>query len=73
MGDVKAFKALSMLHFHGREEEDELIKNANINCFFNEVNLKTNCELYRKYYHIDKLCRNEAIHTMLCQYWRGWY
>lgn len=54
MGDVKAFKALSMLHFHGREEEDELIKNANINCFFNEVNLKTNCELYRKYYHIDK-------------------
>ena len=26
MGDVKAFKALSMLHFHGREEEDELIK-----------------------------------------------
>ena len=54
MGDVKAFKALSMLHFYGREEEDELIKNANINCFFNEVNLKTNCELYRKYYHIDK-------------------
>ena len=51
---LKAYKSLSMIHFHGREEEYELIKNANINCFFNEVNLKTNCELYRKYYHIDK-------------------
>ena len=51
---VDAFKALSMLHFHGRAEEDAIIRNANIQCFFGEVNLEKCCELYRKYYNIDK-------------------
>ena len=54
MSNVKAFKALSMLHFHGRSTEEALIKEANINCFFNEVNLQESSELFRKYYHIDK-------------------
>ena len=54
MSGVKAFKALSMLHFHGRAKEEALIKEANINCFFNEVNLQESSELFRKYYHIDK-------------------
>lgn len=54
IADVDAFKALSMLHFHGKEEEDKIINDANINCIFGEVNLQTNCELYRRYYHIDK-------------------
>lgn len=54
MSGVHAFKALSMLHFHGRSDEEALIKKANIGCFFNESNLQENSEIFRKYYHIDK-------------------
>ena len=54
MSRVDAFKALSMLHFHGRESEDEVIKKANVSCIFGEVDLQKNCELYRRYYHTDK-------------------
>lgn len=54
MSGVNAFKALSMLHFHGRESEDEVIKKANVSCIFGEVDLQKNCELYRRYYHTDK-------------------
>lgn len=54
MSGVNAFKALSMLHFHGREDEEALIKDANINCFFNESNLEENSELFRTYYHTNK-------------------
>lgn len=49
-----AFKALSMLHFHGKAEEDKIINDANIGCLFGEVNLQENCKLYQNYYHIDK-------------------
>ena len=45
MSGVDAFKALSMLHFHGRAEEDEIIKKANVSCLFGEVDLQKNCEL----------------------------
>lgn len=54
MSGVHAFKALSMLHFHGRAEEEKLIKEANISCFFNESNFQKNSKIFRKYYHIDK-------------------
>ena len=54
MEDIHAFKALSMLHFHGIEEESDIINKANVSCLFGEVNLQNNCELYRKYYHVDK-------------------
>ena len=54
MCDVKAFKALSMLHFHGLANEDKLIKEADIDCIFCESNLEKNSELFRKYYHINK-------------------
>ena len=54
MSGVHAFKALSMLHFHGRANESQLINEADISCLFGEVNLQTNCELYRRYYHVDK-------------------
>ena len=54
MSDVKAFKALSMLHFHGRANENDIINEANVSCLFGEVNLEENCELYQKYYHVDK-------------------
>lgn len=54
MSGVNAFKALSMLHFHGRAGENAVINDANVSCIFGEVNLAKNCELYRRYYHIDK-------------------
>ena len=54
MEGVKAFKALSMLHFHGRKEENDKISQAGIDCFFNEVDLSKTSEIFRKYYHIDK-------------------
>lgn len=52
--DIKGFKSLSMIHFHGRKDEDELIRVANINCYFNEVNLAKSSELFRKYYFVEK-------------------
>lgn len=51
MKGVHAFKALSMLHFHGRESEDKLIAEAEIDCYFNEVNLSETSEIFKKYYH----------------------
>lgn len=51
---IHAFKALGMLHFHGRKDENAAIGKANISCYFNEVNLKESSELYRKYYFVDK-------------------
>ena len=54
MSGVHAFKALSMLHFHGRAKESDIINEANISCLFGEVNLQNNCELYRRYYHVNK-------------------
>lgn len=54
MSGVYAFKALSMLHFHGRAKESGIINDANISCLFGEVNLQKNCELYRRYYHVSK-------------------
>ena len=52
--NIHAFKALSMLHFHGKKEENALIEKANIQCYFNEVNLSLSSELFRKYYFIEK-------------------
>lgn len=54
MENVDAFKALSMLHFHGKANENSIIKKANVSCLFGEVDLEKNCELYRRYYHIAK-------------------
>ena len=54
MDGVHAFKALSMLHFHGTEGESDVINKADVSCLFGEVNLEINCQLYRHYYHVDK-------------------
>lgn len=54
MDGVNAFKALSMLHFHGEASENDVINKANVSCLFGEVNLQKSCELYRRYYHVDK-------------------
>lgn len=51
--NVKAFKALSMLHFHGKRGEDEMIKKAGIDVLFNESDLSKSSEIYRKYYDLD--------------------
>lgn len=54
MSGIDAFKVLSMLHFQGIASENERINNADISCILGEVNLKKNCKIYRRYYHIDK-------------------
>lgn len=54
MSGVNAFKVLSMLHFHGRKEEDAAIREADIDCFLSESNLQQNSEIFRRFYHIDK-------------------
>lgn len=62
MDSVNAFKALSMIHFHGRASENELINKTNVSCLFGEVNLEKNCELYRKYYHV---CKPWIVHPFV--------
>ena len=53
MSDVAAFKALSMLHFHGKAGEDKVIREAGIDCLFCESNLQKNSQIYRKYYRLE--------------------
>lgn len=54
MDGVHAFKALSMLHFHGQKEEDAIIRKAGIDCYFCEANLSLTSEIFRKYYHLER-------------------
>ncbi len=54
MDGVDAFKALSMLHFHGRETENANIEKADIACYFNEVDLSKTSEIFRRYYHVER-------------------
>lgn len=54
MDGVHAFKALSMLHFHGRKDENAKIEKAKIQCYFNEVNLSFTSEIFRKYYNVER-------------------
>lgn len=54
MENVHAFKALSMLHFHGFKDEDSMIKKANISCYFNETDLSHVSDLFKKYYHVER-------------------
>lgn len=54
MENVHAFKALSMLHFHGKKTENAVIEKADIQCYFNEVDLSKSSELFRKYYHVER-------------------
>lgn len=50
---IDAFKALSLLHFHGREGEAKDIHDAKIDCLFAEVNLFETSEIYRRYYPLQ--------------------
>lgn len=51
---LHAFKALGMLHFHGRAADDARIAKADVQCYFNEVDLSKSSELYRRYYHTER-------------------
>lgn len=53
MDGVNAFKALSMLHFHGRANEAERARNAGVSCLFCESNLQENSEIFRRYYDLN--------------------
>lgn len=50
MADIKAFKAISMIHFHGEQSDSDLIKNANPDVLFNECNLSLYSEIFKRYY-----------------------
>lgn len=53
-GNINAFKALSMLHFHGRKQENERMEKADFQCYFNEVDLSKSSELFQKFYHVKR-------------------
>ena len=50
MADIKAFKAISMIHFHGQQSDSDLIKNANPDVLINESDLSKYSEIFRQYY-----------------------
>ena len=54
ISNIHAFKALSMLHFHGNKNENSIIKEANIQCYINEVNLSKSSKLFNQYYHVER-------------------
>lgn len=54
MDQIEAFKAVSMLHFHGKKSENAVIESSNIACYYNEVNLSKTSEIFKKYYHVEK-------------------
>lgn len=51
--NVDAFKVVSLLHFHGRKGESEIINKAGISCIFNEVDLSKTSEIFNRFYQID--------------------
>lgn len=50
MADIKAFKAISMIHFHGERSDSDLIKNAKPDVLFNECDLGRFSDIFKKYY-----------------------
>lgn len=50
MGDINAFKAVSMIHFHGEQSDSDLIAKANPDVLFNESDLTKYSEIFQKYY-----------------------
>lgn len=50
MEKIKAFKAISMIHFHGEQSDSDRIKKANPDYLFNECDLSRTSEIFRKYY-----------------------
>lgn len=52
MDKIKAFKALSVLHFHGYKADNEKMIHAGIDCIFNEADLSKTSKLWQKYFTI---------------------
>lgn len=50
MADINAFKAISMIHFHGQQSDSDLIQKAKPNVLFNECDLGKCSEIFRRYY-----------------------
>lgn len=50
MDQIPAFKAVSMIHFHGDQKDSDLIRNANPDVLFNESDLKKYSKIFKKYY-----------------------
>lgn len=50
MDAIDAFKVVHMIHFHGQQEDSDLIKRANPDCLVNECDLSRTSEIFRRYY-----------------------
>lgn len=50
MAKINAFKAISMIHFHGEQKDSDVIRKANPDILFNEVDLSKTSEIFRRYY-----------------------
>lgn len=53
MENVHAFKAISMIHFAGERKEAEAIEKIMPQIMYNECNLRTNSEIFRRFYQYD--------------------
>ena len=47
---ICAFKAMSMIHFWGKQSEANAIREAEIQCLFNESNLLKNSTIFKRFY-----------------------
>lgn len=50
MAQIKAFRVISMIHFHGQQADSDLIKAANPHILMNECDLGKHSEIFKKYY-----------------------
>lgn len=50
MADIQAFKAISMIHFHGEKTDSDLIRRANPDILFNESDLGGYSLIFKRYY-----------------------
>lgn len=50
MDEIKAFRAVCMIHFHGQQEDSDRIKKVNPDILFNESNLGRYSKIFQKYY-----------------------
>lgn len=55
LNNLKGFKVLSFLHFHGKSGEDQRIKDAGINLLMNECNLSETSEIFKRFYDLKEL------------------
>lgn len=54
MENADGFKVVSFLHFHGMSGEDQIIKDAHVNCLINESDLSKNSQIFKNYYDLNQ-------------------